>query len=142
MSTVTPLPNAAAHEPVFTGKTLERLQQILPRYPTKGGALLPVLRRLPRRFDRITGAVEQGRLSLNVRLFADERDRRVVTGLTYQFLLAFLGAASGIVGAMLLGTPGGPQVTPSTSLFDVLGYLGLFLATVLILRALVAVMRD
>ena len=43
MSTVTPLPNAAAHEPVFTGKTLERLQQILPRYPTKGGALLPVL---------------------------------------------------------------------------------------------------
>src|SRR5256885_1196152 len=33
------------------------------------GALLPVLRRLPRRFDRVTGAMEQGRLSLNVRLF-------------------------------------------------------------------------
>src|SRR5262249_31573626 len=40
-------------------------------------ALLPVLRRLPRRFDRVTSAVEQGRLNLNVRLFADERDRRV-----------------------------------------------------------------
>jgi ubiquinone biosynthesis protein len=37
-------------------------------------ALLPLLRRLPRRFDRVTSAVEQGRLSLNVRLFADERD--------------------------------------------------------------------
>ena len=75
-------------------------------------ALLPVLRRLPRRFDRVTGAMEQGRLSLNVRLFADERDRRVVTGLTHQFLLALLGAASGIVAAILLGTPGGPQITP------------------------------
>jgi hypothetical protein len=39
-----------------------------------------------------SGALEQGRLGLNVRLFADERDRRVVTGLTYQFLLTFLGA--------------------------------------------------
>ena len=75
-------------------------------------ALLPVLRRLPRRFDRVTGAMEQGRLSLNVRLFADERDRRVVTGLTHQFLLALLGAASGIVAAILLGTSGGPQDHP------------------------------
>src|SRR5262249_5878777 len=33
-------------------------------------ALLPVLRRLPRRFDRVTSAMEQGRLSLNLRLFA------------------------------------------------------------------------
>jgi ubiquinone biosynthesis protein len=48
--------------------------------------------------------IEQGRLSLNVRLFADERDRRVVTGLTHQFLLAFLGATSAIVAVILLGT--------------------------------------
>jgi NADH-quinone oxidoreductase E subunit len=34
---------AEAYEPVFTGKTLERLQQILPRYPTKQAALLPAL---------------------------------------------------------------------------------------------------
>jgi len=53
-----------------------------------------VIRRLPRRFDRVTGALEQGRLGLNVRLFADERDRQVVTGLTNRFLLAFLGTAS------------------------------------------------
>jgi hypothetical protein len=72
-------------------------------------ALLPVLRRLPRRFDRVTSAIEQGRLSLNVRLFADERDRRVVTGLTHQFLLTFLGTASGVVAALLLGTSGGPE---------------------------------
>ena len=94
--------------------------QIAPKAVKKTAAdelteLLPVIRRLPRRFDRATGALEQGRLGLNVRLFADERDRRVVTGLTNQFLLAFLGAASGIVAALLLGAPGGPKVAPPSA---------------------------
>jgi hypothetical protein len=31
-----------------------------------------MLRRLPRRLDRIAGAAEQGRLGINVRLFADD----------------------------------------------------------------------
>src|SRR2546422_9422955 len=31
------------YAPVFAGKTLERLQQILTRYPTKQAALLPAL---------------------------------------------------------------------------------------------------
>ncbi len=106
------------------------------------GALLPVLRRLPRRFDRVTGAMEQGRLSLNVRLFADERDRRVVTGLTHQFLLALLGAASGVVAAILLGTPGGPQITPTMSLFQLIGYNLLIVGGILVLRVLYVIFRS
>jgi ubiquinone biosynthesis protein len=105
-------------------------------------ALAPVLRRLPRRFDRVTNAMEQGRLSLNVRLFADERDRRVVTGLTHQFLLAFLGAAAGIVAALLLGAPGGPNITTSVSLFQVLGYNLLIVASILTLRVLFTIFRN
>jgi ubiquinone biosynthesis protein len=96
-------------------------------------ALLPVLRRLPRRFDRVTGAMEQGRLSLNVRLFADERDRRVVTGLTHQFLLAFLGAATGIVAALLIGAPGGPRL---------IGYNLLIVAGILVLRVLYLIFKN
>ncbi len=42
-------------------------------------ALLPVLRRLPRRLDHIASAAEHGRLGMNVRLLADERDRSVIT---------------------------------------------------------------
>jgi NADH:ubiquinone oxidoreductase subunit E len=34
---------AEVYQPVFTGEVLERLQQILPRYPTKQAALLPAL---------------------------------------------------------------------------------------------------
>jgi ubiquinone biosynthesis protein len=105
-------------------------------------ALLPVLRRLPRRFDRITAAMEQGRLSLNMRLFADERDRRVVTGLTHQFLLAFLGAASGIIAALLLGTPGGPKITPTVSLYQVIAYNLLIAAAILVLRVLFTIFRN
>jgi ubiquinone biosynthesis protein len=105
-------------------------------------ALLPVLRRLPRRFDRVTNAIEQGRLSLNVRLFADERDRQVVTGLTHQFLLTFLGAASGIVAALLLGASGGPKITPAVSLYQVIGYNLLIVAAVLVLRVLFTIFRN
>jgi len=104
--------------------------------------LLPVVRRLPRRFDRVTGALEQGRLGLNVRLFADERDRQVVTGLTHQFLLAFLGTASGIVAALLLGAPGGPQVTPTVSLYQIIGYNLLIVAAILVLRVLFMIFRN
>jgi ubiquinone biosynthesis protein len=77
--------------------------------------LLPVLRRLPRRFDRITGAMEQGRFGLNVRLFADERDRREITGLTNQVLLTFLGAVTGVVAALLLGISGAPKIAPESA---------------------------
>jgi len=66
----------------------------------------------------------------------------VILGNLVGMVLAVLGGVTGLMSVALLAVPGGPQVTPSTSLFDVLGYLGLFLATVLILRALVAVMRD
>ena len=106
------------------------------------GALLPVLRRLPRRFDRVTGALEQGRLSLNVRLFADERDRRVVTGLTHQFLLAFLAAASGVVAAILLSTSGGPQIRPTVSLLQLIGYNLLIVGGILGLRVLYVILRN
>jgi hypothetical protein len=41
-----------------------------------------------------------------------------------------------------LGTQGGPSFTGDTSLFQFFGYFGLFCATVLILRVIVAILRD
>ncbi|GAB3806781.1 hypothetical protein GCM10027605_35540 [Micromonospora zhanjiangensis] len=71
-------------------------------------ALLPVLRRLPRRVDRIADALEHGRLGVNVRVLADRRDRQLVTGLVHQVLLTVLGTAAGLIAVRLLGIPGGP----------------------------------
>ncbi|AEV85354.1 ABC transporter [Actinoplanes sp. SE50] len=104
-------------------------------------ALLPMLRGVPRRLDRIGDAIENGRLRLNIRLFSDDRDRQVVTGLVHQTLLTVIGAAAGVMATLLLGTTGGPRVTTGIGLFPVLGYLLLIVAVVLVLRVLVVVLR-
>jgi hypothetical protein len=83
--------------------------------------LLPMLRRLPRRAERIASAAEHGRLSIHVRLFADQRDRRHLTGLLHQVLLTILAATAGIMAVLLLGTPGGPAVTATVSPYQLLG---------------------
>ncbi|MGI8696318.1 MAG: ABC1 kinase family protein [Mycobacteriales bacterium] len=99
-------------------------------------AALPVLRRLPRRFDRISGALEEGRLGVGVRLFADERDRRFVIDVLHLVVIAFLGATAGIMAVILLGSRGGPSVTHTVSLYQILGYNLLVISSVLVLRAL------
>ena len=104
--------------------------------------VLPMLRRLPRRIDRITASLEAGRLGVNVRLLADDRDRRYLTGLVHQILLAFLAATSGIMAVLMLGLSGGPHVTTSVALYQFFGYCLLVIAAILALRVLVAVMRP
>ncbi|WP_262402510.1 ABC1 kinase family protein [Actinomadura sp. CNU-125] len=104
-------------------------------------AMLPMLRRLPRRLDRITAAAEAGRLTLNVRLFGDERDRRTVTGLLQQVLLTILASTAGIMAVMLLGLKGGPAMGAVVSLYQFLGYCMLVVCSVLALRVLVVIFR-
>ena len=104
--------------------------------------LLPVLRRLPRQMDRITAALEAGRLSVGVRLLADERDRQVITGLLHQVLLTVLAATAGIMGVLMLGLHGGPAITSRVSLYAFFGYALLVIAAILALRVLVTIFRP
>jgi ubiquinone biosynthesis protein len=62
-----------------------------------------------------------------------------VTRLLNRAVLAVLGSVVGLLSVMLLGTPGGPPFTGDTSLFQFFGYFGLFCASVLILRVIVAI---
>jgi len=105
-------------------------------------SLLPMLRRLPRRADRITSALEQGRLGMNVRLFADDRDRRFVTGLLHQVMLTGLGATAGIMAVLLIGTTGGPEVVPGVDLHHLFGYNLLVVSVLLGLRVVVTIFRP
>ena len=105
-------------------------------------SLLPMLRRLPRRIDRIGAALETGRLSVNVRHLADASDRRYVTSLLHQVLLTFLAAASGIMAVMLIGLHGGPNVTRTVTLYTFFGYCLLVVAAILAVRVLVLVFRP
>ncbi len=105
-------------------------------------AVLPVLRRLPRRIDRVTSALEQGRLSVNIRLFADERDRAVVTGMLHEVLLAFTGAATGVMAVLLLASTSGPRVASDLTLNNIFGYNLLVISAMLGLRLLFVVFRS
>jgi ubiquinone biosynthesis protein len=105
-------------------------------------SLLPMLRRLPRRIDRIVGALEDGRLSVNVRAFAHEDDRNGVSGLVHEVLVTMLASTSGIMAVLLLGMDGPPNLTDTVSLYQFLGYILLVLAIMLAMRVLVLIFRP
>src|SRR5450755_2302762 len=105
-------------------------------------SLVPMLRRLPRRLDRITGSLEHGRLGLNIRLLADQSDRRYLTGLVHQLVLTFLAATLGVMFVLMLGLHGGPRVTHTITLYAFIGYCLLVFAGILALRVLVLVFRP
>ena len=100
--------------------------------------LVPMLRRLPRRVERIAGALENGRLSVNIRLFADQRDRAHLTELLHQVLLTVLGATAGVMAVILLAADSGSaQIT----LLQLCGYSLLIISAVLVLRVLALIFR-
>ncbi|PRX98849.1 ABC1 kinase family protein [Allonocardiopsis opalescens] len=103
--------------------------------------LLPTLRRLPRRWDRISAALESGRLSVAVRPLADEDDRRFLAGLVNQSLLTLIAIAAGVSGVLLLGTTGGPALAPDLTLFQAMGYNLMVVGCLLVLRVLLVIYR-
>jgi ubiquinone biosynthesis protein len=102
---------------------------------------LPQLRRLPDRIDRILTLT--GRGDLRIRHVMDEDGRRTVRTLVNRALLSAVGAAFlAIATLMLVATDPGPRVATGIGLFEVFGYGGLLLGTVLLLRVVAAVARD
>lgn len=104
-------------------------------------ALLPVLQRLPRRIDQITGSLAGGRPGLQVRLLAHEDDRRFLRTLMMQLTSALLATACGLAGVILLATQTGPMMLPALPVHHVIGYTLLLFALVIGSRALVHVFR-
>lgn len=103
---------------------------------------VPMLRRLPRHVDRAFGMLERDGLRVRVTHFQDDDDARFVTRLVNRAVLAFLAGAIGLLSVGLVAIEGGPDFTDGTSLLRVFGYFGLFCATVLAMRVIVAVLRD
>jgi ubiquinone biosynthesis protein len=103
---------------------------------------VPMLRRLPRHIDRAFSSLERDGLRVRVTHFSDEHDERVVSRLVNRLVLALLAGAIGVVSVGLIAIDGGPAFSGHTSLLDVFGYFGLFCATVLAMRVIVAVLRD
>jgi ubiquinone biosynthesis protein len=104
-------------------------------------AVLPRLRRLPDRVDRILTLAARG--DLRVRQVVDEDANRIVRTLVNRALLAAIGTAFVVASAVLLtATEDGPMVSSGTGLFEIFGYGGLLTGSVLLLRVVAAVARD
>jgi ubiquinone biosynthesis protein len=104
-------------------------------------AALPQLRRLPDRIDRILSLTARG--DLRIRHLMDEDGRRTVRTLVNRALLGAVGLAFLVTATMLLvATEPGPQVVSGAGLYEIFGYGGLLIGTVLLLRVVAAVARD
>jgi ubiquinone biosynthesis protein len=102
----------------------------------------PLLRRLPRRLDRMASQIERGNFRARVSLFSDPHDEYVVTKLVNRTVLALTGGVVGLIGAILLGVKGGPPFAGDTTLYEFFGYFSLFCSVVLIMRVIVSVLHD
>lgn len=103
----------------------------------------PLLERMPRHVDRLATMLEHGRLVTRVRHFSDADDRRFIERVVNRVILTFLSIGTGVVSVMLMGTDAPtPMLLGETGLLDVLGWLGLFISVVLLLRVLLAVLRS
>ncbi|HYW26990.1 MAG TPA: hypothetical protein VE953_22670 [Terriglobales bacterium] len=103
---------------------------------------VPIVRRLPRRLDRIGTALEQGRLMTNLRLTLDPAERRLVARLVDRAVQAFLAASLGLISVLLLGVHGGPTLPSSASLYTVLAWVGLCATGALMLRVVVGIRHE
>jgi len=104
-------------------------------------SLVPLVRRLPRRINKITEDLELGRTTLNLRVLADPRDRSFLLGVTQQIVVAILAAAATLAAVLLLVAPGSPMLAPTIGLYPIMGFCLLFIGFVLALRALVLSFR-
>lgn len=66
---------------------------------------------------------------------------RLLSTLASRAILAFLGAAIGLMSVLLLGQQGGPLLIATIGVFQVLGYLGLCVSIAIIMRVVIAMAR-
>jgi ubiquinone biosynthesis protein len=94
--------------------------------------LAPMLLDLPGRIERITAALEAPKRAVE----------RRSTGFVNQVLLSVLGGTTGIMATLLLGVHGGPMITASTGLYQVVAYNLLVVSAGAGLRVLLGVVRK
>ncbi|MCY9787010.1 AarF/UbiB family protein [Nocardiopsis sp. EMB25] len=73
-------------------------------------ALIPTLRRLPRRLDRVTDQLHKGRFTVRVRPFAHPADRALLRAVTQRAVLTALTFATGLMSVGLFNVTEGPDV--------------------------------
>lgn len=99
---------------------------------------LPLMRRVPRRLDRITDDLEAGRLAVGVRPVSDLLDRHALRTVVRELTATLLAGVLAVCGVTFLIVNGGPVLAGSIRLMGYLGAVLFLFAFVLGARVLVA----
>ncbi|WP_169253220.1 AarF/UbiB family protein [Brevibacterium sp. 'Marine'] len=103
--------------------------------------LMPMIDRMPRRINKITEDLEQGRFSMNMRVLENPSDRSFLTSLFQQLIVAVLAGAAVVGSIMLITSDEGPLLTKDIHLYSFFGFVLLFGGFVLSMRSLMLVFR-
>jgi ubiquinone biosynthesis protein len=103
--------------------------------------LMPMIDRMPRRINKITEDLEQGRFSMNMRVLENPSDRSFLTSLFQQLIVAVLAGAAVVGAIMLITSDEGPLLTKDINLYSFFGFVLLFGGFVLSMRSLMLVFR-
>lgn len=99
---------------------------------------LPLLTQLPRRLNRITDDLQNGRFTTHMRIVSHPDDRDFLIGLANQVVVAVLAGFAVLGAILLLVTDGGPTLF-RFRVYDILGFLLGFAGLVLAIRSVAMV---
>lgn len=105
-------------------------------------AAAAVARRLPGRLEQLTEQLVRGEFVLRTRVVADRGDRSWLRSVADDAASALLSATALVIGVVLVIAPDGPMVTPTVSLYDLIGTALGFAGMCLVLRLVLRLFRH
>ena len=103
--------------------------------------IIPTLRKIPGRIDRLVQRVESGKIILHHDIFSDEKNSSFVTQLFSRFVLLLVGITFGIISTALLAIA--QFVREAYAVYmNTAAYVGLFLSAILLVRLAIQALRD
>ena len=103
--------------------------------------IIPTLRKIPSRIDRLVQRVESGKIILHHDIFSDRKNADFVTQLFSRFVLLLVGITFGIISVALLAIAQFVYEAYAVYL-NTAAYVGLFLCAILLVRLSIQAIRD
>jgi ubiquinone biosynthesis protein len=103
---------------------------------------LPSLRTLPDHAEAIATQLRSGQLTVRTRRYADPGEAAFVRSLVNRVVLAAVGVAGLVVSALLLLVAAQDPDGRDAATLESIGFVGLFVATIVTLRVVALVVRD
>jgi len=98
------------------------------------------MQRLPQQVDAISRRLLRGDLRMQASLLSDVEDVRIIKGFVNRIVMALVASAIALASALMLAANSPPVL--GFRLVNLLGAIGLFFSTLVLLRLLVQILRD